>query len=787
MHFAANTVRKRSGRKQKFIAKGDFAWIFAVTVKVSELLHGERRDTEMKQFNGSFYEEIVRNMQEGVMVIDRNGNIAMLNPAAERILGLKPEDVGNSYMSIFLMQENNDAFNEIILDTIYEKARADQAPVDFERDGMIISLLLTTSYLYSEGERAVVVVINDVTKLNELHDAQVALEVAERANEAKSRFLSNMSHEIRTPINAVLGMNEMILRESEDKQILTYASNIQSSGKTLLFLINDILDMSKIESGKMEIIPVEYELSAVIMDLWNVIYFRANEKDLKLSVEPDETLPSVLYGDDVRIKQIVTNLLTNAVKYTPKGSVELILAGEYRDKDNILLKISVKDTGMGIRKEDMGKLFESFQRLDEEKNRNIEGTGLGMNITMSLLKMMDGDMKVESEYRKGSTFQVMIPQKIVSDVPMGSFRAIQERNAALSGKKKGSFTAPQASVLVVDDNAMNLTVFKALLKRTKLQVTTADSGRQCLEYIQKEKFHIIFMDHMMPEMDGIETLHEMKKMSEHKNKDTPVIALTANAVAGAREQYLSEGFSDFLTKPIDAEFMERMICEYLPQELILSGEDDVGEVKAGEAKEEYDAYLKQGVSVKNGLQHAQGSMDIYLELVRLFIKDKKKMKQLEQYLSDHNMKDYAIQVHALKGNARTLGADMLADIAYDHEMQSKAGREDYIREHREELEQAWENALETFEAICEKYACESENEEDAPEGNIMELPQERLDEMAALIDAFRTEDAVNRIKEWLKNPLQPDWRQLLKEVLSAIEDEFDEDKAIELLKGENEK
>ncbi|MDE6662442.1 MAG: response regulator [Lachnospiraceae bacterium] len=741
----------------------------------------------MKQLDERFYEEIVRNMQEGVMVIGIDGKIAMLNPAAERILGMKPEDVGKSYMSVFLMQEQNDAFNEIILDTIYEKAKADQAPVDFVRDGVTISLLLTTSYLYIDGERAVVVVINDMTKLNELRDAQVALEVAEHANEAKSRFLSNMSHEIRTPINAVLGMNEMILRESEDKQILTYASNIQSSGKTLLFLINDILDMSKIESGKMEIIPVTYELSAVIMDLWNVIYFRAREKELKLSVELDETLPSVLYGDDVRIKQIVTNLLTNAVKYTPKGSVELILSYEYQDKDNILLKISVKDTGMGIRKEDMGKLFESFQRLDEKKNRNIEGTGLGMNITMSLLKMMDGDMKVESEYQKGSTFQVIIPQKIVSDVPLGSFQTIQEKYSQQVGRKRGSFTAPQASILVVDDNAMNLTVFKALLNRTKLQVTTADSGRQCLEYIQKEKFHIIFMDHMMPEMDGIETLHKMNDMAEHKNKDTPVIVLTANAVAGAREQYLSEGFCDFLTKPIDAELMEQAICEYLPPNLILSGEVDDGERKESEAGEEYDAYLKDGVSVKNGLQHAQGSMDTYLELIRLFIKDKKKMIQLEQYLSEHNMKNYAIQVHALKGNARTLGADQLADIAYDHEMQSKADREDYIREHWAVLKQAWENALETFETIYKKYVRESAEEEDAQEGNALELPQERLDEMAALIDAFQTEDAVKQIKEWLKNPLQSDRRQLLKDVLSAIEDEFDEDKAIELLKGENEK
>lgn len=721
------------------------------------------------------------------MVIGIDGKIAMSNPAAEHILGMRPEDVGKAYVDVFLMQEKNDAFNEIILNTIYEKAKADKVPVDFERDGAVVNLLLTTSCLYHDGKQVVVVVINDVTKLNELRGAQVALEVAERANEAKSRFLSNMSHEIRTPINAVLGMNEMILRESEDQQILSYASNIQSSGKTLLFLINDILDLSKIESGKMEIIPVTYELSAVIMDLWNVICLRAEEKGLELSVELDETIPGVLYGDDVRIRQIVTNLLTNAVKYTPEGSVKLILACEYQDEDHILLKISVKDTGMGIRKEDMGKLFESFQRLDEKKNRNIEGTGLGMNITMSLLKMMDGDMKIESEYQKGSTFQALIPQKIVSRVPVGNFCAIREKNAQQAGRKKGSFTAPQASLLVVDDNAMNLTVFKALLKRTQMQVTTAESGRQCLEYIRQKKFHIIFMDHMMPEMDGIETLHRMNSLAEHKNRDTPVIALTANAVAGAREEYLSEGFCDYLTKPIDAELMEQTICRYLPQELILAGSDDGSQTQAGEAGEEYDIYVKEGVSVRSGLQHAQGSMDIYLELAGLFIKDRKKMKQMERCLSDHNMKDYAIQVHALKGNARTLGADRLADIAYDHEMQSKAGREDYIREHWETLRQAWEDTLGIFEAICAKYACRSAGEEDVQEGSVLELPQERLDEMAALIDAFQTKDAVNKIKEWLKNPLRSGRRQLLEDVLSAIEDEYDEDKAIELLRGEEEK
>ncbi|MCI9123007.1 MAG: response regulator [Eubacterium sp.] len=608
----------------------------------------------------------------------------------------------------------------------------------------------------------------------------------EDEREAKSRFLSNMSHEIRTPINAVLGMNEMILREASDAQILTYAANIKSSGKMLLFLINDILDISKIESGKMEIIPVEYETPALIMDLWNVIYLRTKEKKLTFTVESDETLPLVLYGDDVRIRQIVTNLLTNAVKYTPQGSVHLKAAYECQSDDRMLLKISVQDTGIGIRKEDMGKLFESFQRLDEEQNRNIEGTGLGMNITMSLLKMMDGELKVESEYQKGSTFTVIIPQKIISREPAGSFRQMKEKNIRYDGSRQSSFTAPKGKVLVVDDNTMNLTVFQALLKRTKLQVVTAESGNQCLSYVQKQKFHIIFMDHMMPKMDGIETLHEIKKLAafeDFPNKDTPVIALTANAVAGAKEMYLAQGFAEFLTKPINAELMEYTICKYLPAELMQTAKEAGSDQETANGAYETDSDLERGVSIRNGLKYSKGDMELYLELVRMFLKDQNKIKLLRQYLSVHNMKDYAILVHALKGNARTLGADALADLAYEHEMHSKAGQEDYITAHWAQLEQAWETARETFESIYKKYAAAPEETADLEERKPLELPQEKLDETAALIDDFKTDAAVEQIKEWLRGPLRQDTKRLLTDVLAAIEEEYDDEKAIGLLKS----
>lgn len=758
----------------------------------------------------NLYKEIVTNLLEGVMVISMKGKITMLNPAAERMLGLNQEDIGNSFINVFLTREGTDAFNEAILDTIYEKEKVSNMPVDYMLEGEVRNLSLTTSYIHNDGEKSVVVVMEDVTELNELRDAQTALDKiqrlnreyqkakdeAVRANEAKSLFLSNMSHEIRTPINAVLGMNEMILRECSDKQLLSYAANIQSSGKTLLFLINDILDMSKIESGKMEIVSVEYAPENLMMDLWNVIYLRAQEKGLAIRFVLDETLPRRLFGDDVRIKQIVTNLLTNAVKYTPQGSIEMKAAYERQGSETIALIISVADTGMGIREEDMGKLFESFQRLDEEKNRNIEGTGLGMNITMSLLKLMGGDMKVKSEYGRGSVFTVTIPQKVICDEPTGSFEEIKSRREQSFSRKQQLFEAPEASVLVVDDNSMNLTVFQALLKRTKVKVATADSGKRCLELVKKEKYHMIFMDHMMPEMDGVETFREMQKLSDFPNKDTPVIVLTANALSGAREGYLKEGFSDFLTKPIDGDLLEQTIKNYLPKMLVREAEADTHEAEADTSENgqsgdqsEYEHYLQYGISIENGLSHARQDEDMYQELVKMFIRERAKQEEMHRFLAGQNMEDYAIRVHGLKGNARTLGAETLADMAFEHEKQSKAGNAEYVNGHWDELLSVWDRTLEGFREYLDTYGGAESDEYALPEGETLEGSKETLqlsgsdlENVAALLEDFETGQAVGQLKEWLRSPLEPSLRDFIQDVLTALEDEFDEEKAIELLK-----
>lgn len=415
-------------------------------------------------------------------------------------------------------------------------------------------------------------------------EAEKAKADAIAAANAKSVFLANMSHEIRTPINAILGMDTMILRECNDNEILEYAGNIQSASQTLLSLINDILDFSKIETGKLELVAGDYALSSLINDVYHMLISKAKEKGLALNIESNKNLPAKLYGDEVRIRQIIVNILNNAIKYTKKGSVTLTVGmsdmklsdmpdhsndsklENITDK-NTIITFRIADTGIGIKKENISHLFDSFSRFDEEKNKYIEGTGLGLAITKQLVDLMNGEIVVTSEYGKGSVFTVSIPQKIVSDLKIGD---ISEKYNEPSNKKKkkSTFTAPDANVLVVDDVKMNINVFKALLKRTEINVDSAMSGSEALDMIKEKKYDIIFLDHMMPDMDGIETYQNMKMLEDNPNKGTTVVMLTANAIMGAKEEYLGIGFSDYLSKPVQAPKLESMILKYLPEELV---------------------------------------------------------------------------------------------------------------------------------------------------------------------------------------------------------------------------
>lgn len=393
-------------------------------------------------------------------------------------------------------------------------------------------------------------------------------EEIERIARSKDAFFANMSHEIRTPINTIIGLNEMTLREDISDEIAENAINIQNASKMLLTTINDILDLSKLESGKMDLVLSQYEVSSIFSDLVNLIWIRAQQKELEFVVDIDPEIPSMLYGDEVRLKQVIVNLLTNAVKYTDAGSVTLSAKGERVEPDVILLRISVEDTGKGLRKESLANLFDSFRRIDEKENRNIEGTGLGLTIARQLVEMMGGKIYVDSVYHKGSVFTVELRQHIADPHPIGIIDFAAQNQLANRTKYKQRFIAPDARILVVDDNDMNRMVAVKLLRRTKIKVDTAASGRECLKMTAENAYHVILMDHMMPEMDGEETLKAVREQTKGFCQKTPVIALTANVMADASQVYQNMGFDGYLAKPVNAALLETSLLKYLPQELV---------------------------------------------------------------------------------------------------------------------------------------------------------------------------------------------------------------------------
>lgn len=499
---------------------------------------------------GGAKDRVVDEIKEGIIVADGSNAIVYRNHEAAMIfkgINWSDKDAVNSQVFRF-MEAHTEGFS--LDDRFYKWQRSEIYDDNRRKAGILYRVSdMTDNYLYTK-------------QLIELK------EDAERANEAKSTFLARMSHEIRTPINAVLGMNEMILRETESDNIRKYASNIHSAGKTLLSIINDILDLSKIESSKMEIVENDYRLGSLLIDVENMISMRAEEKNLTFKTVTDKKLPACLHGDEMRIKQCMTNLLTNSVKYTKEGTITLKIDSVNNKDDTINLWVTVSDTGMGIKEEDLHRLFDPFTRLDLMKNKSVEGTGLGLSITKRLIGMMGGNMTVESVYGKGSSFSFVIPQKIVGTQLLGDYRAnAAQMNEAENGGRK-AFTAPKARILAVDDNRVNITVVKGLLKRLKVQFDSALSGQECLDKVRQNHYDIILLDHMMPDMDGIETLRAMKQTEEYMREQSVVIALTANAIVGAKEEYLREGFEDYLSKPIDSARLEEMIRQYLPEELI---------------------------------------------------------------------------------------------------------------------------------------------------------------------------------------------------------------------------
>ena len=537
--------------------------------------------------------------------------------------------------------------------------------------------------------------------INTLDELEKAKQEALSANKVKSEFLANMSHEIRTPINSMLGFNEMILRETEEKDIYSYASNIKKSGQTLLSLVNDILDLSKVEAGKMEIINGEYDTVYVTKDLVRMIKPRVDEKGLELKLNIDSRIPKRLSGDVVRIGQILMNLLTNAVKYTKKGEVLLTISFKGIKGDKAYLYFEVKDTGMGIKKENIEKLFSEFSRV-EEKTHAIEGTGLGIPITVKFLKLMNSKLEVESTVGKGSSFSFLLEQKVIDPTPAGEIDFVGYDSETDINVFREDFTAPGVRVLVVDDVPMNLLVFKGLLKQSLMSIDTADSGFTAIEMIEKNDYDIVFLDHQMPEMDGITTLEKLKNEHPDRVGDTPYIALTANAISGARDMYIKSGFSDYLTKPIDGAALTVIFRKWLPDEKIKDA--PVSRKKLVKKEDSTQATVwdleKVGINVKTGLGYTSNDTGFYLEILQDYVASFDETKKvLLDSLQKKDLKNYEIKVHSLKGTSKTIGAMDFSEKAKTMEYAAKEGNKAFLESENEGMLKAYEELVRNIEEI----------------------------------------------------------------------------------------
>mgnify|MGYP005943158113 FL=1 len=507
--------------------------------------------------------------------------------------------------------------------------------------------------------------------LDALRKEKRSQQEAEAANMAKSSFLANMSHEIRTPINAILGMNEMILREEKDPAIRGYAGNIQASGNSLLSIVSDVLDISKIESGKLEIIPVDYEVNSLISDCCNLAAGRAKAKELELLVECADNVPMKLCGDETHIRQIIVNLLTNAVKYTEKGTVKLIVSGRFTD-GGFVLKVDVSDTGIGIAEENLPQLFTQFQRFDLQRNRNIEGTGLGLSIVKRLCDLMSGTITARSVLGSGSTFTVELPQKVVDSTPCGGVNL--NYSAGAEHEYHHSFEAPEAKILAVDDLPVNLLVIANLLKETRIKIDTAGSGRECLDKCSQQKYDLILMDHMMPEMDGVLTFEKLHGDKSSPNFETPVIMLTANALAGMREQYMDVGFADYVSKPVRGAKLEEAIRRNLPESLIKPASP---EIPAEAVSTEPSGFADicgavPELNVNAALQYCCGSAELLNDLLHDFTENDH-FSDLKVAFEEKRWEDYRRHAHSLKSTSLMIGLTGLSERARASELALKGG------------------------------------------------------------------------------------------------------------------
>lgn len=717
-------------------------------------------------FMGMAAEVVLNSMGDGVIVFDVNKRILSYNQAAAEIFAeLNPHRIGDGIDAVqdipqdVLDDENNRNFS--ISGRFYES----HTKQIFDRNGK---------------NKGYVILILDVTETkNYIKEIRRVRKQAEQANRAKSEFLANMSHEIRTPMNAVMGLSDIIMEESRGRRIYSYACDIKSASQNLLAIINDILDLSKVEAGKMELVTSDYYIKSIVDEVVHMMDIAASKRGILMKYEYDEKIPCKYHGDAGRIKQILINILNNAIKFTPEGYVRVFVEGKPGEtKQEELLIFTVEDTGIGIKEEDQEKIFENFRQVNSQQNRSAEGTGLGLSITRRLVELMNGNITLKSVYGEGTTFTVTIPQRIVDVRPLAEMEELPVREE----ERLEIFTASRCKVLLVDDNQINRKVAQGFLRPYRLELTEAGSGFEAIELVKKNAYHMIFMDHMMPEMDGMEAVRIIREECGENGRKPVIVALTANTMDGVRERFLSSGFQDFIGKPLDKKHLNEVLLKWIPDELKERTDSYYEDTERQAGAGELAGIHIQGIVMDEALKYQTGTLADYEELLQLYCIDgRRKLSLLPQLIEEKDYKAYEIEVHGLKSASAGIGAIKLSGTAKVHEEAAARGDSEFIRNHFSELLSLYEEQIKQIQGFLDGRQENADVRKEAPLNVDNATIAAEVREALTQLENFHSKECLSRIESLFTYNLNAAAAKL-KEIIEQLR-LYEDDKAEQLLQN----
>lgn len=711
---------------------------------------------------------------QAVVILDRGGKILYFNNQAKYIV----EEV-----EVYLGRNIKDFIN-FAIDSGYAAG-----PHEFVKDDMIYHSEWNP-IIDSDGESVgqTISFVDITAERMAVEEMKEKKNKADEANAAKSIFLANMSHEIRTPMNAIIGMSELIIEESRGRKVYDMAVQIKKASRNLLTIINNILDYSKMEADKMDLVEDEYYLEELVVDTFNLINIPAMERGLSVNLALDKSLPCKLYGDDGKIRQVLINLLNNAIKFTKRGHIDLTVNGKVIGKE-IELIFSVADTGSGISEENQKIIFESFEQVDKINNKSVEGTGLGLSITKGLVDMMGGRIALSSVYGEGSTFSVSLKQRIVDNRPISEYSIKEEEET----RTRELFKSPETKVLICDDNNINLLVVEGMLEAYELDVTTCNSGKEAINLVTKNDYDIIMMDHMMPEMDGIEATNKIRTVCVSKTKKPHIIALTANTYEGAHEMFLSRGFDDYLPKPVDKLLLYDKLINLIPESKISFTTEEIE--PAAYTEDELAELFMSGVDVRMALDEREGSIKDYLKVLELYyLEGESKKRLIKDAYESKDYKNYEVFVHGLKSTSLSIGAVALSDLAKEHEFAAKNGDIQFINDNYEKLCSEYDRILDEIEGVLVKKGIISndksdENNENKIDGMTHNKLIRKIHKILELSENFRSKEAYNELQELLDYKLDDDIQDSLEDIalkFKMYDDDGAEEELTSLLERINE-